>query len=747
MEQMTPRYVKVAVDVPIDAAEVCPSSEFQTFDYRITANQPIRPGSVLEVPFGPRRVLGFALECLEHPAIDPDIIRDVREVLFPEPLFGEQQVELARWIARKYLCRPIDALKLMLPPGLKLGKKPFPRGRRYLTPEPNWRNRTGELSNAPAQMDIMRTMDRMAKPVGRSDLAKAAERSVSAVDGLIDRGMLEWIREDEGILARRDRAQKTSPHALTGAQNDALGEVFSALSDPGETVLLHGVTGSGKTEVYLRAVAEVLAGDGGALILVPEISLTPQMVDRVRERLDEDVALLHSSLSTAERARTWQRLWRGDVRVALGPRSVVFAPCRNLSLIVLDEEHETSYKQDTSPRYHAREVARARAKIEGATVILGSATPSLESYHSAATDEYVSLRLPTRIGGGDPPLPRLVDMREERQSGNRSVFSRDLHRALRERLRLGEQSLLFLNQRGYSSFIMCPDCGNTVRCEKCSVTMTYHRDGTLRCHYCGALAHPPEICPVCGGHNLARRGLGTQKVEAAVNSAFPGARVRRMDTDSVKRRGTREAIYRGFAAGEIDVLVGTQMITKGWDIPRVSLVGIIDADTALHLPDFRGAERTFQLVTQVSGRCGRGSIPGEVIVQTWNPEHLALEAARTGDLPGFYRSELDARAEAGYPPFVELMRIIVRGEDLEAVTRFSRGIVDRLDPLKEGGGELLGPAPAPLERIRGEFRYHIFVKLDPRQISIDRVRELLRGMRRGNTEPRIALDVDPVNMM
>ncbi|MFP4200600.1 MAG: primosomal protein N', partial [Clostridia bacterium] len=702
MEAAKRAYAKVAVDVPIDSAEVCPCGEFQTFDYRVTADQSIGPGSVLEVPFGPRRVLGFVLEVLDQPSIDPKMIRDVRAAVSSQPLFGTRQVELALWMAQRYLCRPIEALKLMLPPGLKPGRTPFPPGRRYLSPDPNWRERAGELSGAPAQMDVMRTIDGLDIPIGRSHLAKAAGRSVSAVDGLIERGLLRWVREEEGILARRTHAPKTSSHALTAAQNGALAAVSSALATAGETVLLHGVTGSGKTEVYLRAVAQVLEEGGGALILVPEISLTPQMVDRVRERLDEDVALLHSSLSVTERARTWQRLWRGEVRVALGPRSVVFAPCSNLSLIVLDEEHETSYKQDTSPRYHAREVARARAKIEGATVILGSATPSLESYHKAATDRYVSLQLPTRIGGGDPPLPRLVDMRDERRNGNRSVFSEALHRALRERLRLGEQSLLFLNQRGYSSFIMCPDCGNTVRCEKCSVTMTYHRDGTLRCHYCGALANPPELCPVCGGHNLARRGLGTQKVEAAVHAAFPGARVRRMDTDSVRRRGTREAIYRAFVAGEIDVLVGTQMITKGWDIPRVSLVGIIDADTALHLPDFRGAERTFQLVTQVSGRCGRGSIPGEVIVQTWNPDHPALEAARMGDLAGFYLSELDARAEARYPPFVDLVRIIVRGEELDRVVRFSHALVDRLRPLARAGGEILGPASAPLERIRGE---------------------------------------------
>ncbi len=749
MDNESAHYLKIAVDVPVDSAEICPSAEFQTFDYRVPPDSPATVGSVLEVPFGRRRVLGFALESTENPAVDPAGIRDVGEVLWDRPFFGPEEMELARWIAKRYLCRPLDALKLMLPPGIGDGGSPFPRAPRLLMPHPSWRQRLPELDRAPAQREIMETVDAYSDGISRADLARATGRSPSVIDALVDKGFLRWHRVDETYLPGDAANSPGQPHDLTSFQGDALAEVLTSLDGNGGPVLLHGVTGSGKTEVYLRAVTRVLERGGGALILVPEISLTPQMIERVRDRLDVEVALLHSALSASERARSWRDLKTGRIRVALGPRSVIFAPCPDLQLIVLDEEHETSYKQDVNPRYHAREVAMARARLTGATVILGSATPSLETYHWARTGRYISLRLPKRVAGGDPPLPRLVDMREERKAGNRSLFSRDLHAAMQRSLGRGEQTVLFLNQRGYSAFIMCPDCGTTLRCIHCSVTMTYHRGDGLHCHYCGDRSEPPSRCPKCGGHQLLRRGLGTQKVEAAVLSAFPGARVRRMDTDSVRHRGVREEIYHAFAAGEIDVLVGTQMIAKGWDIPSVGVVGIVDADTALHLPDFRGAERTFQLITQVSGRTGRGSIPGEVVVQTWSPEHPALEAARLSDLEGFYARELDLRRDASYPPFTALLRGIVRGKDADAVARVAQELATRLRPLEaeDPPAAILGPTPAPLERIRGEYRHHLFVKFPGDLVPGDRVRSLLQGFRRRESDPRVALDVDPVSMM
>ncbi len=742
-------YVQVAVDVPLGAHQIIPNPEFSRFDYRVARGQRLMPGHVVTVPFGPRTVLGFVLEGIQEPSVDPDSVREVSDLLWEDPLFGEHELAVARWMAAHYLCRPVDALKLFLPPRMEPGKKVFPRPPRRLEATNRWPQDAKELRGAPAQSDIMTTVFRLEYPPTKTELARAAGRSPGAVDALLQRRFLRYTDGGSAHPPVHDSDGFLPGHDLTPAQADALSGVIGSMDAEGGTVLLNGVTGSGKTEVYLRAMVHALRAGGSALLLVPEISLTPQMIDRVTERLNEPVGVFHSDLSPAERSRAWLRMHRGELRVALGPRSAVFAPCPNLSLIVMDEEHETSYKQDVTPRYHARAVALARARETGATVVLGSATPSIESYRRAEAGTFRVFDLPKRVAGTDPPLPRLVDMREERATGNRSVFSHALHDALQLRLNRGEQTVLFLNQRGYSSFIMCPDCGTALRCRSCSVTLTYHRDGRLECHYCGARGAPPQRCPICGGYHLARRGLGTQKVEAAVHAAFPGARVQRMDTDSVQRRGTREQIYRAFVSGDVDVLVGTQMIAKGWDVPAVSLVGIIDADTALHMPDFRGAERTFQLITQVAGRAGRGDVPGEVIVQTWNPDHPALVAARSADLPAFYQREIETRREANYPPFVALSRVIVRGARDDAVCGFAEKVADALRAFGDGDDtvEILGPAAAPLKRIRGEFRRHIFVKMRKETSPGAWLRRALGCMGRKDDDPRVIVDVDPVNMM
>ncbi|MGE5508725.1 MAG: primosomal protein N' [Chitinophagales bacterium] len=585
----------------------------------------------------------------------------------------------------------------------------------------------------------------------------AAGAGESAVRSLVRRGLVgaesRAVRRAPAPEAPVWSVSGPGP-ALTAEQQAALAvvrrEAQRAWSGQGEArpVLVHGVTGSGKTEIYLRAVAEALAVGRGAIVLVPEISLTPQMGERFRSRFGEAVALLHSRLGAGERFDEWRRVHSGEARVALGARSAVFAPVHRLGLLVVDEEHESSYKQEESPRYHAREVALSRARAEGAGVILGSATPAVESYARALSGEFELVSLTGRPLGRPLPEVQIVDMRAELAEGHREMFSRTLRAELEARLSAGEQALLFLNRRGFSRVALCRACGLVVRCPLCRVALTYHAaENRLRCHYCDHSAPLPSSCPSCGSRYIRHFGVGTERVEEEVRRLFPHAPVARLDVDTTRRKGAHGRILSAFARGEYQVLVGTQMIGKGLDLAGVTLVGVIAADTALGLPDFRAAERTFAMLEQVAGRAGRGATPGRVVVQTYNPEHYAVECARRHDSAGFYRQELAFRRSAGYPPFGELLLVTVASPAREAAERAAGEVAAALRGVVGERAALLGPSPAPLAHLRGLERVQVLLKGELGDDVGETLRSVTERVRQRDEQLRLTWDVDPQSML
>jgi primosomal protein N' (replication factor Y) len=632
---------------------------------------------------------------------------------------------------------------------------------------------------------LMHMLERNA-PAPLRRLAEESGLSESIFRALAEKGLLriEPVEEDRDPYAGR-RFTPTRPLPLTDAQAAALGRIAEAL-DGGKpsAMLLQGVTGSGKTEVYLQAIERCIASGRQAIVLVPEISLTPQMVERFKGRFGSDVAVMHSRLSLGERYDEWRKVRDGRVRVAIGARSAVFAPFERIGLIIIDEEHESSYKQEESPKYHARDAAVYRAGQHGAVVVLGSATPSLESFAAArlqpaaaaesgglaghpaarispgaALKSAVWLPLPERALGLPLPPVDIVDMRAELAAGNRTMFSRRLREALTRCLARGEQTVLLLNRRGYSTFVMCRACGYTAGCPHCEIALTYHqRSGVLRCHYCGHAERQPEECPACGSPHIRYFGTGTERVEEELRRAFPGIRVIRMDVDTTGTKGAHEKLLSAFGRREADVLLGTQMVAKGLDFPLVTLVGVIAADTSLHLPDFRAAERTFQLITQVAGRAGRHELPGEVVVQTYAPDHYAIRAAQRHDYDGFVREELRARRHMFYPPFCRLALATLSHPELpklaEAAETFAsalRGAAAAAGLLKPLGGdtkealELVGPAASPIPRLKDRYRWQVMIKYRGNVDAAGLIRqaaETLAGDRSAG-DVQISVDVDP----
>jgi len=540
------------------------------------------------------------------------------------------------------------------------------------------------------------------------------------------------------------------PHALNVSQQAAFSRLSAAVSaNQYAAFLLQGVTGSGKTEVYLRTIEAALAEGRSALLMVPEIALTPQVAGQFAVRFGEQVAILHSAFSESERAEYWRRIRRCEARVVVGTRSAVFAPMPDLGLILVDEEHDGSYKQEETPRYNGRDVAVVRAQQIGAVVVLGSATPSLETRHNADLGKYERLLLPERIEQRPMPQVEIVDLRQEFLETKKNVlFSRRLIENVQEKLALGEQAMLLMNRRGYSSFVACRSCGYKVECVNCSVTLTYHRrDRRLLCHYCGYAEKVPQTCVKCESEHIQFIGSGSEKIEEELKEAFPAARIARMDRDTINSKGDYENILNGFREKNFDILVGTQMIAKGHDIPNVTLVGIVNADIGLGMPDFRAAERTFQLLTQAAGRAGRGGVPGTVILQTINPEHYAVRFAAVQDYELFYTKELHFRKVMRYPPFASLANIVFRSERQEEALRMSGEVAELLKEEKEGV-RMLGPAEAPVPRVNKEFRYQMLIKAAQRKrlaAILDLIRQ--RAIDRNWPATALVIDVDPLNLL
>lgn len=607
-------------------------------------------------------------------------------------------------------------------------------------------------------------------PISQKDLLQALGVTAGTVKALADKGLITL--EDIEVFRDPYRGRHftpSTPLALTPEQQAVYRSIVHKLDERKHGVfLLHGVTGSGKTEIYLQTIQRCLEQERQAIVLVPEISLTPQMVERFKARFGDRVAVMHSRLSDGERYDEWRKIREGRASVVVGARSAVFAPFDRLGLIIMDEEHEGSYKQEETPKYHARDVAIHRAKLTGAAVILGSATPSLESYHAArsqAQDDFAPhlLEMPSRALGNKLPEVQVVDMREELREGNRSMFSRSLHAAISARLERGEQTVLLLNRRGYSTFVMCRSCGYVAGCPECDISLTYHqKSNNLRCHYCGYAAQAPEVCPDCGSEHIRYFGTGTQRVEEELAKLFPGIRVIRMDVDTTTEKGSHEKLLKQFRDKKGDVLLGTQMVAKGLDFPDVTLVGVITADSALNLPDFRAAEKTFQLLTQVAGRAGRHHLPGEVVIQSYTPEHYSIIHASSHDYLSFVKDELKHRKALHYPPYCRLILVTLSHEQLPLLVRMAenfaatiksesdrRGWFGSLDRFDASALDILGPVASPIPRLKNRYRFQCMIKWRGTMDAVSLVRlvaEKLQDSAR-DSKLQISIDVDPQMLM
>jgi primosomal protein N' (replication factor Y) len=787
---MAGRAVSVALPLPVQTA----------FTYAVPEGMPAPARGVrVLVPFGRRRVIGVAMGEAAASGLE---LKDVLDVLDESPLAPPPLLDLASWIAEHYLAPPGECYRLVLPPSgvrasravvrladtgaaggddvveaLRAGPLRVSTLAKRLRQDPSARlarlRKAGIVAidqdlSAPGfrlvqvatllredggtrgrgQAEVVARLRRQGGRMSVADLVRDKPSLRSAVGRLAGTGILRLDDEPAVRTPQSLPAEPSTAPAPSREQQRCLDAVLEAVAARVyQPFLLHGVTGSGKTEVYFRAAEAALAAGRSALILVPEIALTPFLFRAATGRFGGAVAVLHSELSAGERHDQWWRIREGEARVVLGARSAVFAPLPDLGLVVVDEEHEAAYKQEESPRYHARDVAVVRAKIEGAPVVLGSATPSLESFENARKGKYALLALPSRIGARGLPRVEIVDRREALKAGSDPILTPPLREALAACLARREQALLLLNRRGWATSLLCRECGQQAGCPHCSVFLTLHQAGRVAvCHYCGYQVRAPRACTVCRGEYLRLTGFGTERVVEAVREALPHARVDRLDRDRASRRRAVQEVLTAFEAGAIDVLVGTQMIAKGHDFPRVTLVGVVDADVGLGLPDFRSAERTFQLLTQVAGRAGRADLAGEVILQSHLPDHYALRRACEQDYAGFAEREMEFRRTMGYPPAAALLNLVLRARDAARGAADADAVARRLRELAGGRFRVLGPARAPLARLRQEHRFQILLKGDRRSMR-DAARSALND-RFGETRwPGVAADVDPVSVM
>ncbi|WP_129689166.1 primosomal protein N' [Gottfriedia acidiceleris] len=758
-------YASVLVDVSVRQTD-------RPFDYKVPTRwqDAIQPGMRVIVPFGPRKVQGFVLSIKETTNLEK--VKEIEEVLDVMPVLTEELLLLGSYLSQKTLCFFISAYQAMLPTAIKAVYKKHVQvtseeALDQLVPElANLfsivkRREWTEIENLVSKISLVQraikdglleieyeVKNKVNKKTERVvSLLKVLDEELPMIKSPQQKDIIEYLRmngqtsvkelkeclgitdspiktleKNEVISIKtvevyRDpyegkEIERSKPLPLIEEQQIAFEQIVSSFHERKNRIhLLHGVTGSGKTEVYLQTIQEVLSVGKEAIVLVPEISLTPQIVGRFKSRFGNDVAVLHSGLSIGEKYDEWRKIQRKEVKVVVGARSAIFAPFENIGMIIIDEEHETTYKQDEHPRYHARDIAIWRGEYHHCPIVLGSATPTLESFARAGKGVYELNTMSKRVNQGPLPAVEIVDMREQLRIGNRTMFSTALHEKIIDRLEKKEQIILFLNRRGYSSFVMCRDCGYTIQCPHCEVSLTYHKHNHhLKCHYCGYETYMPKQCPSCQSEHIRFFGTGTQKVEEAITKTYPEARVIRMDNDTTSRKGAHEKMLKQFGNGEADILLGTQMIAKGLDFPNVTLVGVLAADSSLHLPDFRASERTFSLLTQVSGRAGRHEKPGEVVIQTYSPEHYSIELAKTQDYVAFYEEEMKIRRSFRYPPFYYLVLISIAHNDLIKTVKVSEQIASYLREYLSEGSIVLGPVASPIAKIKDHFRYQCVIK-------------------------------------
>jgi len=776
-------------------------------------NQVIKPGMRVIVPFGPRMVQGFVtglkaksdfakLRFIKEPMDLEPILNDellqLGDWLTKEAMcfkISALQAMLPAAMKAKYekFIKVVEDKKDQLPPSIQnlfgkndslswkdviegenasLVQKEMQNGNLEL--EYNVKNRLNKKtvrviksllspmelkemasaisSHAKKQQELLQYFIEHQEPIPLKELLELMNTSSGTVKSLVSKGALAEMDQEVYRDPYENRVfEKSIPFTLTAEQSAALKPIQEKIHhDEHDVFLLYGVTGSGKTEVYLQAIASVIEKGKEAIMLVPEISLTPQTVKRFKERFGEQVAVMHSGLSVGEKYDEWRKIHRKEVKVVVGARSAVFAPFENLGLVIIDEEHESSYKQEETPRYHARDVAIERAKSYGCPVILGSATPTLESFARAKKNVYKLLTLSQRMNKNALPAVDIVDMREELRTGNRSMFSELLFTKLKDRLEKGEQTVLMLNKRGHSSFVMCRSCGLVINCPNCDISLTYHRfNDIMKCHYCGFEEGMPSVCPECESEHIRFFGTGTQKVEEELAKILPEARVIRMDVDTTSKKGSHERLLNAFGEGKADILLGTQMIAKGLDFPNITLVGVLSADTMLHLPDFRSSEKTFQLLTQVSGRAGRHQLPGEVVIQTYTPEHYSIELSALQDYDAFYEREMYLRRQSHYPPYYYVVLITVSHEDLMKTVSVTEKITNYLGSRLNRDSVVLGPVASPISRINNRYRYQCLIKYKREPDLNQHLRTLLEHYQKETAQNhlQISIDLNPQIMM
>jgi len=795
---------KVIVDVPA-------SNVNQTFDYKVPDKfqSMIKKGMRVVIPFGPRKITGFVIGFTNESEFKK--LREIIDILDIIPALTNELLELGRWLSDQTMSLYISTYQAMLPQvlkskyertlikqsdtlpkelsvlfknsdeisyeiilekniNLKIIQQAIETGmikehykvksqitKKYqtiITPNVQLKELVEYekqlAKNAHRQKQILNYFIEHNQPIEQNKLYKELGISRTNLKPLLEKELIT-LTQKEIYRNPYDRDfKKTYKKSLTEEQNNAIKPIHYAIEhNINETFLLYGVTGSGKTEIYLQAIDNVINKGQEAIVLVPEIALTPQMVEQFKGRFGERVAVMHSALSIGEKYDEWLKIRRGEVQVVVGARSAIFAPFKNLGIIIIDEEHEGTYKQEDTPRYHARDVAIERARINNCPVVLGSATPTLESFARAEKSVYTLLTLSKRTNNKPMPNVDVVDMRAELHSGNRTMFSSTLIDKMKLAISKNEQVVLLLNRRGYSNFALCRDCGHVEQCPNCDISLTYHKGhNSLKCHYCSYEMTMPNKCPACTSDLISFFGTGTERVEEALKKLLPTLKIIRMDVDTTRRKGAHERLLNKFSAGEADVLLGTQMIAKGLDFENVTLVGVLAADSMLHLPDFRAAEKTFQLLTQVSGRAGRHSLDGEVIIQSYTPEHYSINLASNYNFPAFYKKEMQMRRAFQYPPYVYLALITITDVNLNKVIEISKRFTEKLIMILSNKSIVLGPTPSPIARIKKRYRYQIIIKYrfeDNLQRKINAVKNEFNNELKKDLQ--ILIDINPNQLM
>lgn len=728
-------------------AEVIINSEAleidRPFTYKVPEefNNEIKIGQIVKVPFGKgnKTSEGFILNLKNDDNIKFKT-KNIAAILVKDPVIDEDDINLIEFLREKTLCKYIDAFRLLIPVGIMKGAKAKKKKVIVLKNED-----LSNIKNPDGYKKIVEFFKTNSGKYTKSELINEHSISQYKLNKLIENEVLSI--EEESVFRYNDRVyNKDSAKTLTIEQENIIREYIN--SDD-KMFLLKGVTGSGKTEVYMKLVERVLLEEKSAIILVPEIALTPQMIERFKGRFGVNVALFHSKLSDGERFDEWFRVKEGKSKVIVGARSAIFLPAKNLGLIIIDEEHENTYKSEQNPKYQTKEVAEYLSELKGCKVILGSATPSIETYYRALTGEMKLLELNSRVDNKAMPPMKVIDMRNELKGGNKSLFSRELFIAIQERLKRKEQIILFLNRRGFSTFVSCRSCGYVFKCDECDISMTYHKNGLLICHYCGKTKREPRECPKCHSKYVKFFGAGTQRVEEEVKKYFNNVRILRMDVDTTRDKHSYERIYNTFKNGEADILIGTQMVSKGLDFKNVTLVGILAADMSINIPDYRAAERTFQIITQVAGRAGRGDKQGEVLIQTYTPQHYSLQYAVNYDYEGFYEKEFTVRAMMKYPPFGKLLLINGTSKKEELLKNFMHKITMMIKPLVESclDIEILGPIPCMISKVKENYRWQIVIKGEFDSYFSKNIKEILYDENKNvYNDIRISMDINPNNL-